>query len=147
MKIGRSGYYTLHALVCPAVRTLRIAVFAARAVAVFAVATALIMPPPVVSPPLFRVTLEVKHEAVRVVDRRWLDSTFRTLLVPRTTQLGDALGKVHPDAAVINEHILHLEVRLLCRAAVLELDECVLQAFASLSASDAPSCPLLPHNW
>ena len=51
-------------------------------------------------------------------------------------ELGDALREVDVDAAVVDEDVVHLEVGVLARLLVLELDEGVLQRVARLVVTD-----------
>lgn len=56
-------------------------------------------------------------------------------LPPHMLQSRHALRKVDPDASVVDEHVLHLGVGLLCRRAVLKLDKRILQTVARLGVS------------
>ncbi|KAI3485967.1 hypothetical protein L1887_50621 [Cichorium endivia] len=51
-------------------------------------------------------------------------------------QPADALGKVDPDAAVVDEHVLHLEVGAFGVVLLVELDKGVLERVASLFVLD-----------
>ena len=59
------------------------------------------------------------------------DRTFATPLDPR-----DGLAEVDVDAPVVDEYVVHLEVGVLARLGVVELDEGVLQRVARVAVAD-----------
>lgn len=57
-------------------------------------------------------------------------------LLVAVPQLPHGLAEVHVHPAVVDEHIVHLEVRRLARLLVLKLDEAVAEAVARLEVAD-----------
>lgn len=61
-------------------------------------------------------------------------------------KFSNRLGEVNPYSPIVNEHILHLEIRLFRIFSFIELDEGILQRVASLFIPDDLTTHNLPET-